>query len=67
MFAVILKQITFITKIEVKIFLRKLHEFKGNKTMIKYFTTDDKMYLMCSYLAVIHTVKSKKAYTISEE
>lgn len=37
------KQITFITKIEVKFFFRKLHEFKGNKKIIKSLTTEYKM------------------------
>lgn len=67
-FCVILKQITFIIKIEIKIFfLRKLHEFKENKKIIKSFTTEDKKYLKCSYLAAMYIAKSKKAYTIGEK
>lgn len=40
---------------------------KETKSIIKSFTTENKMYLKCSFLAAMRIVKSKKAYTVGEE
>jgi len=63
-----LKQITFIIKIEIKIFFKENYtSLKKLKKIIKSFITEDKKYLKCSYLAAMHIAKSKKAYTIGEK
>ncbi|KAE9540093.1 hypothetical protein AGLY_005345 [Aphis glycines] len=45
----------------------KRDELKINKKNIKSFTTVDKVYLKCSFIAALHIVKTKKPYNIGEK
>ncbi|KAL4083263.1 hypothetical protein QTP88_028593 [Uroleucon formosanum] len=48
-------------------FLRKRDELKINKKNIKSYTTVDKVYLKCSFIAAMHIAKTKKPYNIGEK
>ncbi|KAL4132463.1 hypothetical protein QTP88_009607 [Uroleucon formosanum] len=48
-------------------FLRKRDELKINKKSIKSYTTVDKVYLKCSFIATMHIAKTKKPYNIGEK
>ncbi|KAL4141935.1 hypothetical protein QTP88_004478 [Uroleucon formosanum] len=47
-------------------FLRKRDELKINKKNIKSYTTVDKVYLKCSFIAAMHIAKTKKPYNIDD-
>jgi len=48
-------------------FLRKRDELKINKKNIKSYTTVDKVYLKCSFIAAMHIARTKKPYNIGEK